>query len=691
MSTSEQDREYRGVLSLLLAMGFAVLAAHLYFFCYDSLEVRGLTHPVVDRFLLNLNRSLRLFNNPLLSKAAALLLLGVYALGNKSRKKLTATWAGVVRLGLPGAGLFAAGGVLLHPLSLSADERNGLYFLATLTGFLLLLKALSRAGQIIGSTFDEDPFNEENESFLQEETLLENEYSVNIPTRYAYRGRERRGWINVVNPFRGGLVLGTPGSGKSDSFVNNYIRQHLQKGFALYVYDYKFPDLSTVAYNYLRKYQRNFKVQPRFYVINFDDPRRSHRCNPLTPELMTDILDAQEAARIILLNLNRSWIQKQGDFFVESPINFLTAVIWFLRIHQEPALDEHGVPVLDGAGQPVYRRGRYCTFPHVIEFAGRPYEEIFPILLAYREIENLTTPFASALRKGALEQLEGQIASARIPLARLASPALYWVMTGDDFTLDINDPEAPKILCVGNNPDRQEVYGAALGLYNARLVKLVNRKGRLKSSLIVDELPTIYFRGLDNLIATARSNKVSTLLSVQDFSQMKRDYGDKEATVILNTVGNVFSGQVVGDTAKTLSSRFGKIVQRRQSMTFTERDTTTSLSTQLDALIPESKISTLSQGRFVGAVADNFGEVLRQKFFNAQVVVPPEVRTQEAAFEPIPPLPGLTDLSPEALADLLEANAVAVRDDVRRVVASELDRIRRTPELCHLLDGLQSA
>lgn len=691
MSTSEQDREYRGVLSLLLAMGFAVLAAHLYFFCYDSLEARELTHPVVDRFLLNLNRSLRLFNNPLLSKAASLLLLGVYAMGNKSRKKLTASWAGVVRLGLPGAGLFAAGGLLLRPPGLSADERNGLYFLATLTGFLFLLKALSRAGQIIGVTFDEDPFNEENESFLQEEALLENEYSVNIPTRYAYRGRERRGWINVVNPFRGGLVLGTPGSGKSDSFVNNYIRQHLQKGFALYVYDYKFPDLSTVAYNYLRKYQRNFNVQPRFYVINFDDPRRSHRCNPLTPELMTDILDAQEAARIILLNLNRSWIQKQGDFFVESPINFLTAVIWFLRIHQEPAVDEHGAPVLDEAGQPVYRRGRYCTFPHVIEFAGRPYEEIFPILLAYREIENLTTPFASALRKGALEQLEGQIASARIPLARLASPALYWVMTGDDFTLDINDPEAPKVLCVGNNPDRQEVYGAALGLYNARLVKLVNRKGRLKSSLIVDELPTIYFRGLDNLIATARSNKVSTLLSVQDFSQMKRDYGEKEATVILNTVGNVFSGQVVGDTAKALSSRFGKIVQRRQSMTFTERDTTTSLSTQLDALIPESKISTLSQGRFVGAVADNFGEVLRQKFFNAQVVVPPEVRAQEADFEAIPPLPGLADLSPKALADLLEANAVAVRDDVRRVVASELDRIRRTPELCHLLDGLQTA
>lgn len=691
MSTSEQDREYRGVLSLLLAMGFAVTAAHLYFICYDSLELRGLTHPALDRFLVNLNRSLRLFTDPLLSKTAALLLLGVYALGNKSRKSLTATWAGVARWGVPGAGLFAGSGWLLRPPGLDTDARNGLYLLATLTGFLLLLKALSRAGQVLNGTFDEDPFNEENESFRQEERLLENEYSVNIPTRYAYRGRTRRGWINVVNPFRGGLVLGTPGSGKSDSFVNNYIRQHLQKGFALYVYDYKFPDLSTVAYNYLRKYQGNFSVPPRFYVINFDDPRRSHRCNPLAPEWMTDILDAQEAARTILLNLNRSWIQKQGDFFVESPINFLTAVIWFLRIHQEPVLDAQGAPVLDGAGQPVCRRGRYCTFPHAIEFAGRPYEEIFPILLAYREIENLTTPFASALRKGALEQLEGQIASARIPLARLASPALYWVMTGDDFTLDINDPEAPKILCVGNNPDRQDVYGAALGLYNARLVKLVNRKGRLKSSLVVDELPTIYFRGLDNLIATARSNKVSTLLSVQDFSQMKRDYGEKEATVILNTVGNVFSGQVVGDTARALSARFGKIVQRRQSVTFTERDTTTSLSTQLDALIPESKISTLSQGRFVGAVADNFGEVLRQKFFNAQVVVPPEVRAQEAAFEAIPPLPGLADLSPEALAALLDANAVAVRDDVRRVVASELDRIRRTPELRHLLDGLQTA
>lgn len=687
MATSSAEPDYRGIPTLLLATSVVLLGGHLYFFTYDSWEARGLTAALLDRFLLNLHAATGLFAGTAPSKAAALLLLGLYALGTKSRKHVTAGWAGVARMGLPGILLFGGNAFLLRLAELPAETRHGSYLLTTVAGFLLLLRAAACAGQIIRVRLDEDPFNAENESFAQEESLLENEYSVNIPTRYVHRGRERSGWINVVNPFRAGLVMGTPGSGKSDSFVAAYLRQHLEKGFALYVYDYKFPDLSTVAYNELLRHYKAYAVRPAFYVINFDDPRRSHRCNPLAPDLMTDILDAQEAARTILLNLNRTWIQKQGDFFVESPINFLTAIIWFLRIHAEPVVDEAGQTVLDAAGKPLLRRGRYCTFPHAIELAGRPYEELFPILLAYRELENLTVPFASALKKGALEQLEGQIASARIPLSRLASPALYWVMTGDDFTLDINDPAAPKILCVGNNPDRQEAYGAALGLYNARLVKLVNRKGRLKCSLVIDELPTIYFRGLDNLIATARSNRVSTLLGVQDYSQLKRDYGEREATVIFNTVGNVFSGQVLGDTARLLSTRFGKNVQRRQSYTFTERDTTTTLSTQLDQLVPESKIGTLSQGEFVGAVADNVGEALSQKFFHARVVVPEAVRRRERTYRPIPPIPHLSGTSDAELAALLEANAAAVKDDVRRVVASEHERIRRTPSLRHLLDG----
>ena len=249
----------------------------------------------------------------------------------------------------------------------------------------------------------------------------------------------------------------------------------------------------------------------------------------------------------------------------------------------------------------IYKDGKYCTFPHTIEFLNKPYADIFTILTSYPSLENYLSPFMDAWKGGAQDQLQGQIASAKIPLSRMISPQLYWVMTGDDFTLDLNNPNEPKILCVGNNPDRQNIYSAALGLYNSRIVKLVNKKGQLKSSIIIDELPTIYFRGIDNLIATARSNKVAVCLGFQDYSQLARDYGDKEAKVIQNTVGNIFSGQVVGETAKNLSERFGKILQQRQSVSINRQDTSTSINTQLDFLIPASKISNLSQGTLVVA------------------------------------------------------------------------------------------
>ena len=296
---------------------------------------------------------------------------------------------------------------------------------------------------------------------------------------------------------------------------------------------YKFDDLSTIAYNSLLKNMDKYEVKPRFYVINFDDPRRSHRCNPINPEFMTDISDAYEASYTIMLNLNRTWIEKQGDFFVESPIILLAAIIWYLKI---------------------YKNGIYCTFPHAVELLNKPYSDLFTILTSYPELENYLSPFMDAWKGNAQDQLQGQIASAKIPLTRMISPQLYWVMTGNDFSLDINNPKEPKLLCVGNNPDRQNIYSAALGLYNSRIVKLINKKKQLKCAVIIDELPTIYFRGLDNLIATARSNKVGVLLGFQDFSQLTRDYGEKESKVIQNTVGNIFSGQVVGETAKTLSA-----------------------------------------------------------------------------------------------------------------------------------------
>jgi hypothetical protein len=299
-------------------------------------------------------------------------------------------------------------------------------------------------------------------------------------------------------------------------------------------------------------------------------------------------------------------------------------------------------------------------------------------------------PFISAFEGDAREQLEGQIASARIPLSRLASPALYWVMSGNDFTLDINNPEEPKVLCVGNNPDREAIYGAALGLYNARLVKLVNKKNKLKSSIIIDELPTIYFKGLDKLIATARSNKVSTCLGIQDKSQLDRDYGKAESAVIQNTLGNVVSGQVTGESAEALSKRFGQLVQKRQSISFNSKDTSNSISTQLGSMIPASKISGLSQGTFVGAVADNFGEEISLKVFHAKIQVDvAQTRREEAAFAAIPDITSFADSQSgtDRTEQVIQANYKAIKADIAGLVASELTRIQRDPSLRHLVSN----
>jgi len=538
---------------------------------------------------------------------------------------------------------------------------------ALTSGYISLLTAGMWTGRLLKEHLMDDIFNEENESFMQETRLITNEYSVNLPTRFYYKKKWHNGWINVVLPQRGCMVVGSPGSGKSYCVINQFIKQQIEKGYALYCYDFKFPDLSLIVYNHLLKNKDKYKANVQFYVINFDDPRHSHRCNPINPAFMSDIADAYESAYVIMLNLNKTWIQKQGDFFVESPIVLFAAIIWYLKI---------------------YENGKYCTFPHAIELLNKPYSDIFTILTSYRELENYLSPFMDAWKGGAMEQLQGQIASAKIPLSRMISPSLYWIMSGDDFTLDINNPDAPKVLCVGNNPDRQNIYSAALGLYNARIVKMVNRKGKLKCSILVDEVPPIYFKGLDTLIATARSNKVAVCLGAQDFSQLVRDYGEKEARVIQNTVGNVFAGQVLGETAKNLSERFGKVLQQRKSVNMTREDTSTSISTQLDSLIPASKISNLSQGMFVGSVCDSFQEKMEQKIFHCEIVVDnARVAAETKAYKPIPVITDFTgEDGKDHMREEIERNYYRIKEEVGGIIQKELRRIGNDPDLKHLLE-----
>ncbi|MCL1625149.1 conjugal transfer protein MobC [Bacteroides caecicola] len=662
MSQEDDLRGLAKVIDFMRAISILFVLIHCYWFCYESFREWNITIEVMDRILMNFQKNTGLFSSLLWTKLFAVLFLGLSCLGTRGVKDEKITWRNIIILLVVGFITF-----FLNWMLLAIPKVGVILYMSSLTiGYICLLMGGTWMSRLLKNNLMDDVFNVENESFMQETRLMENEYSVNLPTRFYYQKKWNNGWINVVNPFRATIVLGTPGSGKSYAVVNNFIKQQIEKSFAMYIYDYKFPDLSEIAYNHLLKYADRYEVKPTFYVINFDDPRRSHRCNPINPNFMTDISDAYESAYTIMLNLNRSWIQKQGDFFVESPIILLAAIIWYLKI---------------------YDNGRYCTFPHAIEFLNRPYAQIFPILTSYPELENYLSPFMDAWESNAQDQLQGQIASAKIPLSRMISPALYWVMTGDDFSLDINNPKEPKILVVGNNPDRQNIYSAALGLYNSRIVKLINKKKQLKSSVIIDELPTIYFRGLDNLIATARSNKVAVCLGFQDFSQLTRDYGDKESKVIQNTVGNIFSGQVVGETAKNLSERFGKVLQKRQSMTINRNDKSTSISTQMDSLIPASKISNLTQGMFVGAVSDNFDERIEQKIFHAEIVVnSAKVSAEMKAYKKIPVIAEFTDNDGnDILRETIDSNYRRVKQEIIALVESETERIKNDPDLSKLL------
>lgn len=665
MAQEDDLRALGKVMDFMRGISVIFLLVNCYWFCYEAFHVWGVTLGIIDKILMNFQRTTGLFSSILWTKLFCVVFLALSCLGTKGVKEEKITWAKIWTVLFSGFVFFFLNWWLLV-LPIGKIGAATLYIFTLSVGYICLLMAGVWMSRLLKNNLMDDVFNTENESFMQETRLMTNEYSVNLPTRFYYKKKWNNGWINVVNPFRASMVLGTPGSGKSYAIVNNYIKQQIEKGFAMYIYDYKFPDLSEIAYNHLLNHLDAYQVKPQFFVINFDDPRKSHRCNPINPSFMTDISDAYESAYTIMLNLNRSWIQKQGDFFVESPIILLAAIIWFLKI---------------------YENGKYCTFPHAIEFLNRPYAQIFPILTSYDELANYLSPFMDAWEGGAQDQLQGQIASAKIPLSRMISPALYWVMTGDDFSLDINNPNEPKVLVVGNNPDRQNIYSAALGLYNSRIVKLINKKKQLKSSVIIDELPTIYFRGLDNLIATARSNKVAVCLGFQDFSQLTRDYGDKESKVIQNTVGNVFSGQVVGETAKTLSERFGKVLQQRQSMTINRNDKSTSISTQMDSLIPASKISNLTQGMFVGAVSDNFDERIDQKIFHAEIVVDSaKVSAEMKAYQSIPQINSFIDENGnDMMQQDIARNYRQIKKDIQNLVCSEVKRIKNDENIRYLI------
>jgi len=652
MNTGENQQGLQKILDMTRLISILVLAFHFYYYCYQAFYGWGLSSKITDQVLKNIANT-GLFSQFLKTKWITLGFLMLSLLGARGRKTEHLKMQTAVKYITAGLCFYFLSYFLLF-LPFVFQTIAVLYILVTSLGYLLILKGGTLVSRVIQVKLDnKDIFNSENETFPQEERLLENEFSVNLPCVYQFRSLLRSSWINFIDPFRSLLVMGSPGSGKSYYVIQHVIKQHIEKGFSMFVYDFKFDDLSVIVYNHLRKNASRYAIPPSFYIINFDSLSHSHRCNPLDKDNMLDITDAAESARTILLGLNRDWIRRQGDFFVESPINFLTAIIWFLRKYQD---------------------GEFCTLPHVIELMQVGYEQLFSILRSEKEIEVLINPFITAFQHNAMEQLEGQIASAKIAMARLSSPQLYFVLSGNDFTLDINDPGAPKLLCVGNNPQKIQIYGAVLSLYVNRLVKLVNKKGKLKSSLVFDEFPTIYLNNIDSLVATARSNKVATCLGIQDFSQLKKDYGKDMADVIMNITGNIISGQVSGETAKMLSERFGRILQDKSSLSINSSDTSVNRSLQLDLAIPASKIASLSSGEFVGMVADNPDCPIRLKAFHNRIKN--DHKALKAESDKYLPLPKVRQVDSQ----MVQACYQQIKTDVENLVTAEFEKILLNPD-----------
>jgi len=634
---SNESRELEKLHEGFRFFSYLLLFVTLYLTQLSYFADKGMYLPVTGPVLKKL-LPLKFLGHVVISKAVCMVFLAITCIGTKAKKDRDLEVSTIVIQVVVGSIVYW-GSILLLPLSVPV------YLAMSFAGFVLLNIGFDNVSKLINVNLMKDRFNMENESFPQEQALMDNEYSVNLPTRYRFRNSDCEGWINVVNPFRGTMVIGTPGSGKSFSVVLPFIRQHLDKGFALCVYDFKYPDLSEVAYNHFLKAKRKAVLPDTaaFYTINFDDIQKSYRCNPLAPELMESPIDAFESSRTVLYNLNREWIRKQGEFFSESAVSFFAAVIWFLK---------------------KYRNGEFCTLPHAIELLQLDYDDLFEILAQEKDVVNIINPFINAHKRGASEQLEGQLGSLKIAISKIISKEIYWICSGNDFSLDINNPEQPKVVCLANNPLRIEMYGAVLSLFITRMLKVMNRKNQRKSSLIFDELPTIYFRGLDTLIATARSNRISTLLGIQTIDQLIRDYGKEQANAILTNIGNIFAGQSVGDTAKFIQNRMGKILQERQSININRNMQSTSFSTQMDYLVPEGKIATLPQGWMVGQVADNFGEQIKQKNFNCLVKVDSQqTAREERNYQPIPEIYRFDDIPA-----LLENNRTKICNDIREIL-----------------------
>lgn len=657
MAMSENELGLKKIIDMTRMISIVLLLIHFYYYCYGAFKEWQLTYPITDRLLSNINNSglFKTFNK---SKLIALAFLIISLIGARGRKSDTLNYKSALAYLLPGLFLYLISQLVLVFKTMAITNIALAYFFVTGTGYIFILTGGTILSRIIKKNLGNEVFNTANETFPQEERALENEYSINLPAVYNLKGRQRRSYINFINPRRGLLCLGSPGSGKSFYVVENCIRQLIEKKFASFVFDFKYPELTLLAYNQYLKHKNKYSVTPQFYSVNFSNLNYSHRCNPLFPELMTDLLDAMDASKTMLLSINKTWAQRQGEFFVESPVNLLAAVIWFLK---------------------KFQNGKYCTLPHAIELLQLDYDKVFTVLNSEPEVATLVNPFISAYLADVMETVESQFASVKIPLGRLSSPQLYYILSGNDFTLNINNPKEPKIVCLGNDPVKADALAPIISLFCDRLNKIINQKGKYKCATVYDEFATLRASSVSKVIATGRSNDIIVIIALQDYSMLKQVYSKEEAETIFNMTGNIISGQVSGETAKLLAERFPKIMQDRQSLSINSSDTSVSKSKQLEHSIPASTISSLSAGEFVGITADNPDQIIERKAFHCRIINDMQaIKKEKQSYKSLPIIREVTE-------SVIKTNYQQIKQDVQNIAEAVMEELLNDPMREHLI------
>ena len=673
---------------------YNIFRSCIYVFLIIELVMNLPYHPTnrVVAFILDLVHRFQIFNSVLSCKVFELVCVAVTCIGTKAKKSLKFNIRTMVLYPI-----IAGFSMIIFCMVVHIGEWGGmmggipfnrvLYAITSILGTMLVHHGGDGIARYYNYKLGDDRFNFENESFEQSREKNENEYSVNIPMIFYYKKKMHKGWINIINPFRATIVLGTPGSGKSFGIIDPFIRQHSAKGFTMMVYDYKFP---TLAKNLFYQYCKNKRYghlpeNCAFNIVNFTDVEYSNRINPIQRKYIPDLAAASETAATLLSSLNKGSDKKGGSeaFFQNSAENFLASIIYFfvnfrptgfkngrkLKRYVEyegrklrlfirnwsdyEAVDERGKVVLDFVNnegdnvsvdsdrmfvdlngfsytdingreikiarswyeddegrvvEPDTITGEYSDMPHVLSFLGRAYAEVFDILMQDEKIVSLMAPFQSAYINKAMDQLEGMVGTLRVNAARLVSPEAYWVFTGDDFDLKISDREHPSYLVIANDPEKEQIVGSLNALILNRLVTRVNSKGNLPVSIIVDELPTLYFHKIDRLIGTARSNKVSVTLGFQELPQLEADYGKNGMQKIITTCGNIFMGAARNKETLEWAQNdvFGKAKQTSKSITINDQKVSTSISEKMDYLVPAAKIADMATGWLAGQAARDF-------------------------------------------------------------------------------------